>query len=192
MVDATLLQQELGLTLREFQVLDYIRSHRPRPVPCDEINEAVFGRYASPDSARQYIHRLRNKLGPTAIVTVHGFGVRFGMAKVVEANPRCPDCGRAIARYEDEWTCFACGASGSRRQLERLDLDVGRAPGEGARSGKDWSEAEEAFLLANRASMTHEQIGEHLGRSTRAVRGHEQALGLGAKPYVLTRTRGSK
>lgn len=182
MVDATVLQQSLGLTLREFQVLDYIRSHRPRPVPCEEINEAIFGRYASPNCTRVYLTLLRKKLGPTVLITVHGFGVRFGMAKVVEANPRCPDCGRAIARYDDEWTCFGCGASGSRKQLDRIDLDVGRSQGDGARSGKDWSEAEEAFLLANRALMSHEQIGTVLGRSTRAVRGHEQALGLGAKP----------
>lgn len=192
MVDATFLQQSLGLTLREFQVLDYIRSHRPRPVPCDEINEAVFGRYADPNSSYVHIHRIRRKLGPSVLVTVHGFGVRFGMAKVVEANPRCPDCGRAIAQYDDEWTCFGCGASGSRKQLDRIALDVGRAQGEGARSGKDWSDEEERFLLASRDAMTHQQIGEVLGRSPRAVRGHEQALGLERKPYVLSRPRAAR
>lgn len=192
MVDATVLQQSLGLTLREYQVLDYIRSHRPRPVPCDELNEAVFGPYAVDNAARMTISRIRRKLGPTVIVTVHGFGVRFGMAKVVEANPRCPDCGRAIATYEDEWTCFACGSSGSRRQLDRIDLDVGRAQGEGARSGKDWTPEEEQYVRDNWASQTHEQIGAVLGRSSRAIRGLAEMRGFKPKPYVLSKPRATK
>lgn len=189
MVDATLLQHELGLTLREYQVLDYIRSHRPRPIPCDEINEAIFGAYADRSRARRTITEIRRKLGASVIVTVHGFGVRFGLGAVVEANPRCPDCGRAIARYQDEWVCYGCGASGSRRQLESPDLEVGRtAYDPSTRSGQPWTRDEIDFVLANKDALSDEQMGHALGRPGAAVRGWRRVNHV-SKRYILTRGR---
>lgn len=188
--DATVGPRQLGLSHREYQVLDYIRSHRPRPVPFDELNEAVFGAFSSPSMARLYVFRIRAKLGDGVLVTVHGFGVRYGMGRVVEALPRCPSCGRAIAPYDEEWQCFGCGAFGRRRMLESPDLDVGRAaPAVGSRCGKGWTDDEIAFVLQHKDALSDEQMGSALNRSPSAVRGFRRTRGLGKKTYVLTKPR---
>lgn len=188
--DATVSPTALGLTAREYQVLDYIRSHRPRVVPYDEINQAVFGQFSAAHAARVHVSRIRAKLGDGVIVTVHGFGVRYGLARVVEALPRCVGCGRAIAPYEDEWVCFGCGSSGRRRALDAPDLDVGRAaPAAGSRCGKEWTSDEVAFVMEHKDAMSDEQMGAALNRSPSAVRGFRRTRGLGKKTYVLTRER---
>lgn len=188
-MDATILQSALGLSHREYQVLDYIRSHRPRVVPCAEINDAVFGPYCSPNLARLNILRIRKKLGHAVLITVPGFGVRWGDAPVVEMLPRCPQCGRAIARYDDEWACYTCGASGARQELERHDLDVGRSPGAGERSGRPWTPDEEEFVRQHQDEMTNAQMGLLLQRSEGSVRGYLRTRNLGRKRYVLTKPR---
>ena len=173
MGDATVVREQLGLTVREYQVLDYVRGHRPRPVPFDELNDAVFGEYAAGSRSRRVVCEIRQKLGSSVLVTVHGFGVRFGLGRVVEALPRCPDCGRPVAPYQEEWQCFSCGSGGFRKQIEAVDLDVGRAAyEEGTRQGAAWSEEELAFVAANMDRMSDREMGELLGgRSASAVRG---------------------
>jgi hypothetical protein len=183
--DATVLRRQLGLTVREFQVLDYVRGHRPRAVPYDELKAALFGEYSDPSNPRVMVRRIRRKLGPKVLVTEPGFGVRFGFAPMVEANLRCLACGRPVACYEDEWVCHACGAMGGRRQIEAAALEVGRvAPKPGTRQGQPWTEEERAFVAANWGSMSQREIGEQLARSESAVRGEAPKLRLPKKPYV--------
>lgn len=186
MGDATVIREQLGLTVREYQVLDYVRGHRPRPVPFEELNDAVFGEYAAASRARFTVCQVRRKLGPAVLVTVYGFGVRFGLGRVVEALPRCPDCGRPIVPYQDEWVCFACGSQGNRRQIDAVELDVGRAAyEEGTNQGKSWTEDEVAFVLANMDRMSDREMGEMLGgRTASSVRGQRKTNGLGRKRYV--------
>jgi len=184
MVDATLLQHELGLTLREFQVLDYIRSHRPSPVPYEELNEAVFGQYSCSSLARNAVHRVRCKLGRNVLLTIPDIGVRYGGGAVVEAMARCLKCGRAIGRYDNEWVCMRCGASGSRRQLESHDLEVGRAAYDPTtKQGKAWTQDELDYIRDQRDTKSNAEIALDLNRTESGVRGQSTAMKLPRKAY---------
>ncbi len=188
MGDATIDRKGLGLSLREYQVLDYLRTHRGRIVPGWELREAVLGAFSTADAERVWVWRVRRKLAAGVIVTVPGMGYRFGLGPVVEAMPRCPRCSQAISRYDDEWVCYGCGARGERKRLEAaVDLEVGRASyAEGSRSGQVWTDEERAFVLRHVEDMTLEEIGSALPEGPRtesAVRGLLAGLGV-RKRYV--------
>lgn len=49
-------------------------------------------------------------------------------------------------------------------------------------NGVSWTEREEAFLKANHATMTHEEMSRHMDRTVEAVRHRCKFLGLSKRP----------
>ncbi len=72
--------REVELTGREFALLELFVLNPERVYSPEELLERLFpGTESGPKIVRVYIHRLRQKLGPEAIVTVPG-GYRLGEA----------------------------------------------------------------------------------------------------------------
>jgi DNA-binding CsgD family transcriptional regulator len=189
-MDATVDREPFGLSVREFQCLDYLRTHRGRIVPGWELREAVLGQFSADGMERVWVQRIRLKLSAAVIVTVEGMGYRFGIGRVAEALPRCPSCGRAVARYEEIWQCYACGAHGERKTLDlAVDLEVGRAaPPDDSRSGRGWSDEEREYIVTRRDERNDRQMADELNRSPSGVRAERKRLererGLPKKRYV--------
>lgn len=178
-------QGEARLSYREQQLLDYLASHAGRFVPSSELRDALFGGIASASAPMELVMRIRRKLGPAVIESAVGFGYRISNARACGLARRCPRCGRGLVDYgADGWVCFGCGAQGERASPEPpVDLEVGRAPGPGMRSGAPWTEDERRFVMAHLEDLSLEQIGAALDRSESAVRGMLDGLGV-RKRYV--------
>ncbi len=77
--DEEILINDLGLTKKEYQLLEYLTKNKGRIVSKDEIIAHVWN-YESdilPNTVEVFIKYLRNKLGKDAIRTVRGFGYKM-------------------------------------------------------------------------------------------------------------------
>jgi two-component system response regulator RegX3 len=83
-------KEKIPFTRRELEILAYLQSHSPRPVPRTELLKEVWG-YPNPESMETrtvdiHVAKLRKKievnpLDPEWLVTVRGEGYRLSGAK---------------------------------------------------------------------------------------------------------------
>jgi len=72
--------KEIKLTLKEFQILEYLMEKKGRSVSRTEIIEEVRGNdqvFEEDAKLDVYISTLRKKLGKTLIETIKGFGYQI-------------------------------------------------------------------------------------------------------------------
>ncbi len=69
-------EQPIGLTSREFHVLQFLLDHRDQVLSRQQIEDALYPYTdeVSSNSVEVHIHHLRKKLGKTFIRTVHAIG----------------------------------------------------------------------------------------------------------------------
>ena len=158
--------------------VDYLLSHAGRWVPSSEISDHIYSGACADASPRVLIHRARRAGIP---IESSEMGYRIGR----NTSLACPSCGALRVQYPGELVCYGCVGT------QFAELEVGRASGEGERSGKPWTPEEEAFVRANQHRMSQAQMGELLQRSEPSVRGYMRTRGL-EKRYVLTQPRGRR
>jgi two-component system alkaline phosphatase synthesis response regulator PhoP len=78
-MDVVLDGDEVRLTLREFELLWYLITNRPRVASRERILERVWGLSSDVETRTVDVHirALRSKLGANLIETVIGAGYRF-------------------------------------------------------------------------------------------------------------------
>lgn len=159
--------------------VDYLLRHDGRWVTSTELGDFVYGGFYSRAAPHVLIHRAR-RAGLTVESSCFGYRMRRAVFLV------CPICGAPRVPYGcNELVCYGCVGT------QFAELEVGRASGEGERSGKPWTPEEEAFVRANQHRMSQAQMGELLQRSEPSVRGYMRTRGL-EKRYVLTQPRGRR
>lgn len=159
--------------------VEYLASHSGRWVTGMEIGDFVYKGICSPRAPHALMRRARQAGIP---IESSYLGYRIGR----DNSLACPTCGSLRVRYPDgELVCYGCVGT------QFAELEVGRASGEGERSGKPWTPEEEAFVRANQHRMSQAQMGELLQRSEPSVRGYMRTRGL-EKRYVLTQPRGRR
>ena len=93
----------IGLTMREYQLLEHLARHAGQVVTRTSLWEHVWDSHSVPDSnvVDVYIRYLRNKLGrdPDLIQTVRGGGYLFEAPKLAEKHE--PESGALDARREE-------------------------------------------------------------------------------------------
>lgn len=72
--------QTIGLTRREWAILDTLSRHPDMTVPRAELEEALYahGEEIESNAIEAHVSRLRAKLGRDIVHTVRGFGYRMG------------------------------------------------------------------------------------------------------------------
>jgi len=76
----TLDGQTVSLTAKEFDLLEHLARHAGHAFDRNELLEAVWqssGEWQQTRTVTEHVHRLRRKLGPGWVSTVHGVGYRF-------------------------------------------------------------------------------------------------------------------
>ena len=158
--------------------VEYLVSHAGRWVTSVEIGDYVYSGACVRHAPHMLIQRARRAGVP---IESSEMGYRIGR----NTSLVCPSCGALRVQYPGELVCYGCVGT------QFAELEVGRASGEGERSGKPWTPEEEAFVRANQHRMSQAQMGELLQRSEPSVRGYMRTRGL-EKRYVLTQPRGRR
>jgi|GEM_PF-5457306 len=133
----------IGLTPKEFGVLEVLMKQSPAPVSAELLLEKVWDEHADPftNAVRVTMVTLRRKLGaPPLVETVKSVGYQghrprhhpsgrsgHGAAAVGEGGGRCPAYGQGRSR-RDRWRCRPttdCGVHEERvvDQIEGHDVD---------------------------------------------------------------------
>jgi len=76
----TLDGEVVSLTAKEFDLLEHLARHAGQAFDRNELLEAVWrssGEWQQTRTVTEHVHRLRRKLGPGWLSTVHGVGYRF-------------------------------------------------------------------------------------------------------------------
>ncbi len=78
--EVTLRGQPLGLSAREFALLQDLLVHPTHVRTRDQLEQSLYawGEEADSNTVEVYIHHLRKKLGPQAIRTLRGLGYQLG------------------------------------------------------------------------------------------------------------------
>lgn len=75
--------KEISLTTREFDILHFMASHPGQVFTMKQLYESTIHEpyYESYHTVSSAIYRIRRKIGPDAILNVHGYGYKFNFTK---------------------------------------------------------------------------------------------------------------
>jgi hypothetical protein len=72
----------IPLSLKEYELLFYLLENRNRFAKTTEILHSVWDEFYAPEIVRQYILKLRNKIGEKAIKVIHRRGIGYRLYEI--------------------------------------------------------------------------------------------------------------